>query len=142
MKYRLLCFILLLGVVVTGCIKSTKNSPAPVFPYGTFSGQFSRYHKSSSTGKLDSAKANLTLRLNTYTFAVTGDTTTLHAGSHGTFGGNTTYILFNDSTYSPKSVKQHLNGQYVYSYDGTNLVIAASSGDTLSVDYVLKKTSN
>ena len=142
MKYKLLCSVILLVAIVTGCIKSTPSGPAPVFPYGTFSGQFKRYHKSPTTNKIDSAIANLTLRLNSYTFAVTGDTTTLHAGSHGTFGGNASYIIFNDSTYSPKSVKQHLNGQYVYNYDGTTLIIAASSGDTLSVDYVLKKTSN
>ena len=80
-------------------------------------------------------------------FAVTGDTTTLHAGSHGGFIVNNSFtsIDFIDLTY-PKTgmpTKTHLNGVYNYAYDGTNLLMTAYGAlDTLSLIYTLKKTSN
>ncbi|HVV54193.1 MAG TPA: hypothetical protein VHC47_02645 [Mucilaginibacter sp.] len=77
-----------------------------------------------------------------FTYAVTGDTSTVHAGSHGVWGIAGTSIAFTDVTF-PKSgttTKTHLNGYYTYYYDGTVFQIVATSLDTLALQYDLKRT--
>jgi hypothetical protein len=144
MKYKLLYLSLLLGVLVAGCIKDAKQTTPIPAPSGTFTGVFKRLHRHTDKVPFDSVKATITLKLQTpaFLFNVTGDTTTVHAGSHGTWGVNQQYIQFNDSTFSAKSTKNHLSGYYLYNYDGTNLIMYASSSDTLVIGYSLKKTGN
>ena len=145
MKHSILYLFLLLLIVITGCAKSSSNVTPPPTPSGTFTGQFKLYHRHTNTVPFDSLKANITVTFKTsdFTYAVTGDTSTLHAGSYGTFGISLPYMIFNDKTYNPQSyTKTHLSGEYLYNYDGTNLILQASSVDTLVLGYVLKKTSN
>jgi hypothetical protein len=135
--------LFLLGIIATGCLKT--NQPTVVLPTGTFTGPFTIVHLSTKTGKLDTAKANLILTLSVATgFTVTGDTSKVHAGSHGTYDADGTYMAFSDKTLpatatvnTPVPVKRHLNGIFQYKYDGTNLQIYGSN-DTLAFSYVLK----
>lgn len=146
MKNKLLYLLPLLVILFEGCAKSHSNTPAPTIPSGTFTGQFKLYHRHTDQVPYDSLTTNITLNLTTpaYTFTITGDTSTLHAGSYGTFGINSPYMIFNDKTYSSTApvTKTHLSGYYLYNYDGTNLLLYASSSDTLILGYTLKKTTN
>ncbi len=150
MKSKVYNSILIIALVlISGCAgKSTIAPTTNNAPIGTFTGQFTYLHVSSQTHKKDSLKANIVLNLNQSTgFSVTGDTTIVHAGSHGGYVINNTFtnIYFLDETY-PKTgtpSKTHLNGVYNYIYDGTNLQLAAYGAlDTLSLIYILKRTSN
>src|SRR5450755_2704285 len=110
MKQKLLYLLPLLLAVGVGCVKS--NYTPPLLPSGTFSGTFGYLHRANDRINFDTLKASVTLTLNTNgTFAVTGDTTTLQAGSFGTYGADVNYINFTDKTYSATgvSVKKHLN---------------------------------
>jgi len=143
MKNKLLYLTTVLAVLIAGC--STDGiKPAPALS-GSFSGQFTLYHRHVTTDPFDTLKANITLTLITpaNTFSVGGDTSTVIAGSKGTYelATNGNFILFIDNTI-PKtgtSSKVHLNGEYIYSYDGSTLQMLASSVDTLQVQYNLKK---
>ncbi len=134
---------LLLILVFAGCVGADNVTPSTVnTPTGTFTGQFRRVHKNSSTNKLDTLKANLTLSLSTTTgYAVTGDTTSLHAGSSGAWSVNDTYITFIDNTLQKTGVpvKIHLNGSYTYGYDGKSLQMLTTFADTLAFQYDLVK---
>jgi hypothetical protein len=80
-------------------------------------------------------------------FAVTGDTSTIHAGSYGVY---VVYlangvVAFSDKTFPTTGIptKYHLSGLYGYHYDGTNFQISYYSPlDTLALVYNLKKTGN
>ncbi|MBS1532316.1 MAG: hypothetical protein JSU01_18585 [Bacteroidetes bacterium] len=144
MKHRILYLVPFIAVFLAGCLGST-NTPAPVVS-GTFSGQFRLFHRHTTTSPFDTLKANITLTLApapTNTFSVTGDTSTVIAGSKGTYqlASNGNFILFIDSTIptTGTSSKAHLNGEYIYSYDGNSLQMVANSLDTLQVQYDLKK---
>jgi len=103
-----------------------------------------RVHQNSKTQKLDTLKANLGLILSQTTgFQITGDTSTLHAGSNGSYAANAYYMQFVDKTYvaSQPFTKYHLSGVYNYNYDGTNLAIFVTIADTISLQYLLKKTN-
>jgi hypothetical protein len=147
MKSKVIYLLTLLLIVTTGCVKSYKD---PAFdpnnlgyPLGTFTGEFARIHKSRMTYKYDTTKATLKLVLSTNTgFAVSGDTTTAHAGSYGSFSEDFVNMSFDDVTYpvkySPK--KTHLSGFYTYTYDGILLKISSGgTTDTLRCVYTLKK---
>jgi hypothetical protein len=147
MKSKVIYLLTLLPVVTTGCVKSNKD---PAFdpnnlgyPLGTFTGEFARIHKNRMTYKYDTTKATLKLVLSTNTgFAVSGDTTTAHAGSYGSFSEDFVNMSFDDVTYpvkySPK--KTHLSGFYTYTYDGILLKISSGgTTDTLRCVYTLKK---
>ena len=145
MKHSILYLVLSLLIISTGCMKTASTPAPPPIPSGTFTGQFKLYHRHTDKVPWDSLKANITVTFKTpdYTFAVTGDTTTLHAGSYGTYGVSVPYMIFNDKTYNPNSyTKTHLSGAYLYNYDGTTLILQATSVDTLILGYVLKKTAN
>ena len=146
MKHTLLYLSFLLAIVATGCLKtSQKSQPAPT-PDGTFSGQYQRFHRHTGIGTWDTVKTNLTVKFSTtdYSYMVTGATASIHANSHGTFGITSPYIGFTDQTYSASDTSgiAHLAGYYLYSYDGANLTIYATSADTLVIGYSLKKASN
>jgi hypothetical protein len=147
MKHKLLYSLLFLVILASGCIKSTPvTQPQQNVPSGTFSGEFKLLHRHTDKVPFDSLKANITVNLLTpdLTYTVTGDTATVHAGSYGTFNVSYPYILFTDKTYSLTApyTKTHLSGYYLYNYDGTNLLMYASSSDTLVLGYSLKKVSN
>ena len=143
MKPKLLYALLILVVAASGCF-TNKSAPTPI-PAGTFTGEFRRVHVNLKTTVADTQKANITLNLDLTTgFAVTGDTSTVHAGSHGGYSISSTYALFNDVTYSPtaKQTKVHLAGTYSYYYDGSTFQMVLNSAfDTLSYQYDLKKTN-
>lgn len=145
MKHKLPYLFLLLVITATGCLKTTQTSqPAPT-PSGTFSGQYLRFHRHTSIGPFDTIKTNLTVKFSTTdnTYNVTSATTSIHANSYGTFVMSSPYIGFTDQTYSSSDTSKtaHLSGYYSYGYDGTNLTMYASSGDTLLIGYSLKKTN-
>ncbi len=147
MKSKVIYLLALLLVFIAGCVKSYHD---PAFdpnnlgyPLGTFTGEFARIHKNHSTYKYDTTKAALKLVLSTNTgYSVTGDTTTAHAGSYGSFSEDFVNMSFDDVTYpvkySPK--KTHLSGFYTYTYDGSILKISSGGPmDTLRCIYTLKK---
>lgn len=147
MKHKLLYLFLFLVIVATGCIKSApKNQPAPT-PSGTFTGEFKVLHRHSNKLPWDSVKTNLIVQFNTpaYTYVVSGlDTSTLHTASQGTFGVSAPYIYFTDANANAAGTEKmwHLNGYYLYNFDGANLVMYVSSADTLIAGYNLKLKSN
>jgi hypothetical protein len=147
MKLRLLYFLPLVAIFAVGCIGSKKSNPTPV-PNGTYSGEFRLLHIHADRIKIDTIKTNIVLYMSpSSTYSVTGDTTTVHAGSKGTFTADQSsgVISFVDNTYSSKApvTKTHLKGTYVYAYDGTSFKIEAFGAlDTLRLQYDLKKTGN
>ncbi len=142
---RILYLLPLVFALASGC--GPKTTPAPSIPEGTFSGKFKYLHEHAQTGALDSATAKIQLQIGQTTYAVTGDTSTVHAGSFGTYEVNSygTAMAFFDKTYpttgTPK--KFHLSGVYSYSYDGKNLqIVSFGAFDTVSYSYSLVKTGN
>jgi hypothetical protein len=139
--------ILLINLLVSCSLKNDVIAP-PNTPSGTFTGQFTYLHLHSATGKIDTLKANLQLTMDTKTgFKISGDTTTLHAGSYGSFifGSGYTQIQFIDVTFpsTGKPTKIHLSGIYNYSYDGSSFKFLANGLlDTTSYRYNFTKTSN
>jgi hypothetical protein len=141
MKRKLLYLLPFLLAVGTGCLKS--DYKPVVLPSGTFSGKFGYLHRANDRLNFDTLLANVTLTLQSSnsTFTVTGDTTTLQAGSFGTYNLNTNIIEFADKTYSATgtSAKKHLNGTYAYAYDGSRLNLLYNISDTISMQYELVK---
>jgi hypothetical protein len=146
MRRRFTYLLPLLTVVVAflaGCSPSKPNDPVPN-PNGTFAGEFRRLHRSPGASKIDTLKANISVTLNSdFTYKVTGDTSTVHAGSMGNWNISANSIKFLDNTYSPTSTikKARLFGEYDYAYDGSSLKMAVSSVDTLSLQYDLKRVN-
>ncbi len=144
MRFKILYFLPFVLAVFSGCLK-TNNTVTPVLiPAGNFTGTFISLHLRSNTNIVDTARANLQLSLNSTTgFAVTGDTALVHAGSFGSYAvGNNGTMQFVDKTYPTTGTpaKVHLNGIYLYQYDGTTLQLGyISSLDTLRYFYNLKK---
>ncbi|MEO8885856.1 MAG: hypothetical protein ABI367_07310 [Mucilaginibacter sp.] len=140
MKKNLYLLLLTALVSAAGCKKVT-TAPPPL-PVGKFTGVFTRIHYSNTTHKLDTATANLTLNLSASTgYSVTGDTTTVHAGSHGSYVVDGYNIQFIDQTLKPNTPlypgKTHLAGIFNYVYTDTRLQFGASN-DTLYVSYNLQ----
>jgi hypothetical protein len=147
MKRKLFYLLPLSLLFLAGCFGNKNSAPTPtLLPSGTFTGQFRRIHKTFRTGVTDTQKANIQLIMETATgFAVTGDTSTVQAGSKGSYYvGLNNYIQFVDNTFPPTGTptKTHLNGLYQYYYDGSVFQMLATSLDTLSLQYDLKKTGN
>jgi len=128
-----------------GCKKLTYVPPLAQ-PVGTFSGKFAYLHRNNDNLAYDTLQANVTLKLTSTDapFKVTGDTSTVHAGSFGTYAINSSILVFTDKTMPPVGTpaKKHLSGTYLYSYDGSNLKMLAYSSDTLRYEYDLTKTAN
>lgn len=148
MKNKLAYLLFLLPVLIAGCSKPAPIAPVFNAPLGAFTGQFVRLYKNTWRGGYDTLKANLQLDLSTNIgYTVKGDTTTIHAGSYGSFVVGTANITFFDQTsFGAGPTKTHLSGTYQYSYDGLNLLITgkaiSASGDSLFYNYKFKKTSN
>jgi hypothetical protein len=137
-------FILLL--IASGCSKQSVNTSDPInpliIPVGNFSGYFTLIHLNPATNKLDTGSAFITLAMTTGpSYSVAGDTTKIQDPSYGSFTADGTLITFVDQTVTKRTPlntpKKHLNGPYLYTYDGTNLHIYGSS-DTLNYNYVLQ----
>lgn len=149
MKFKLLYLLAATAMIIYGCGGGKSNAPTPI-PDGTYSGEFRRLHiHPDNRNIIDTLKTNLIVYISPVsagTYTVTGDTSTIHAGSKGTFvadGPNHT-IIFNDQTYSSSApvTKTHLTGAYAYTYDGSSFKMAAFGADTLVLQYDLKKTGN
>lgn len=143
-SFYLLPFVALI-LLTSACSKSNDTQPTVVLPTGTFTGQFLKIHLNPTTSKYDTSKAALQLTLSQSAgFAITGDTTTLHAGSYGSYAANAYYMQFVDKTYNAAAKfngKYHLEGVYNYAYNGSQLVIYANYADTLSLQYQFTKSN-
>ena len=138
-------FTYLLPLLLIFIVACTKNNVTPtLLPSGTFSGTFLRLHLNKNN-TIDSAKVSTVLVMETATgYAVTSDTSTFQAGSKGNYiFGTNNFVEFLDVTYPATGIpaKTHLFGIYQYSFDGTNLLMAAST-DSLGYQYTLKRTGN
>lgn len=149
MKRNILYLFIMAGVCLYGCTAKNDvlpNTPIPVS--GTYSGQFKLYHVNPTTNAVRIDSANLSLVMETATgYKVAGDTSTLHAGSFGSYGVNsfTSEIIFVDKTFptSGTPTKVHLSGNYAYEYDGSTLKLAAYGPlDTLQYIYKFTRTGN
>ena len=146
MKRSSIYLLPLLLISLASCSKKTPVENIPlVTPTGTFGGYIQLVHTTVATGKNDTSTANLTLVLdNQGNYAVTGDTSTLHAGSLGKFSlGYNDDLLFTDKTnLNAGNKKVHLNGDYRYQYNGSVLQMDKNVGDSLSSQYYFTKASN
>ena len=147
MKRNLLYVLpLILMMLGAACSPKSDNTPVPT-PQGTFKGRFRLLVKNSSTGAIDSSVKDtaLILKLSSpYRFAVTGDTSKVHAGSKGTFGYDGYNMQFIDSTYKAgPQAKRHLVGIYQYYYNGAILQLQRvnATGDS-ALRYDFNKTAN
>ncbi len=146
MKKTLLYLLPLAALFIYGCGPNKTTAPVPA-PEGTFSGKFMFLHLHQKTGVIDTLKANLVLQMEAATgYKVTGDTSSVHAGSHGGYVVNipTSSISFIDATYPPTGTpaKIHLSGVYDYTYDGSTLqLVVYGAQDTLLYYYNMKKTN-
>jgi len=141
MKNNFYLLLVTLLIIAVGC-KKTEETPV-VLPEGKFAGVFTRIHYTVKTGKLDTAKANIVLTLSAATgYSVTGDTATVHAGSHGGYVVDAYNIKFVDQTLAPNTPlypgKTHLAGILNYDYSTSQLNMAANN-DTLFVSYILQR---
>jgi hypothetical protein len=142
MKRNLIYLLPLFILCMASCLsKPDKVAPTPALS-GTFSGQFQRVHTSVSKGENDTLIANISLTLTNGVFSVAGDTSTVHAGSKGTYtlGVGDDYI-FTDTTLPATGTpaKTHLSGDYKFQYNGTILGLDKNVGDTISYQYYLTK---
>lgn len=141
MKNNLYLLFAALLIAAAGCKKDTQETVA--LPEGKFAGVFTRLHYTVKTGKVDTVRANIVLTLSTATgYTVTGDTATVHAGSHGSYVVDGYHIQFVDQTLAPNTPlypgKTHLAGILNYAYSTSQLNIAADN-DTLFVSYILQR---
>ncbi|MES2266219.1 MAG: hypothetical protein V4520_05645 [Bacteroidota bacterium] len=142
MMKKLIYFLPALLILAAGCFNNNNSTPIPN-PEGTFTGEFRLVRRLPNVTKLDTAKANIQLVITPGVgFKVLGDTSTVHAGSKGHYGIAGNGIRFVDSTYKAGNyTKRHLQGDYLFVYNGTNLQMVLNSADTLSLQYDLKKTN-
>ena len=139
---KIIYLLPVLVALVSGCFNDQNSVPAPD-PSGTFTGEFRRISKAADQS-IDTLKANIKVVIQPgIGYHVLGDTTTVHAGSKGHYGINGNGIMFVDDTYSATgtSTKTHLNGEYLFIYNGSVFQMVRNSGDTLSLQYDLKKTN-
>lgn len=148
MKRTLLYLTPLLVIWLAACTKSVPvtNIPAPTFS-GTYGTQFIRLHQNMTSGKIDTTLATISITMDkSGAFSVAGDTSTVHAGSHGTYSlGVSDDLVFTDKTLPPTGtpVKYHLNGDYNYVVTGTSTIsFQKNVGDSIIYRYDLTKTSN
>jgi hypothetical protein len=142
MKHKFFYLLSLLVVLSAGCIKDSKQAPAPPAPVGKFTGQFIYLHRHTNKVPFDTLKTDITINLQTdFTFTTVPTNTAVHVASNGTYGIISPYLAFTDQTYTttPLPTITHLNGYYIYNYDGTTLKMLAYSVDTLALEYNLTK---
>jgi hypothetical protein len=143
---RLIYVLPLLLALASGCLKESSNYsynlPASA-PSGTFSGEFRRV-SSNADNAIVTLKTNIKLVIGPATdYSVQGDTTIIHAGSKGSYSISGDMIKFVDSTL-PKTgtpTKNHLDGEYLFVYNGSIFQMKKNVGDTLNLQYDLKRTN-
>ncbi len=150
MKFKFTYLLLpLVAMFAISCGAKKSSNPTPTIPDGNYSGQFRLIHVHDDNTS-DTIKANIKVYISpvsTSTYAVTGDTTTVHAGSKGNFVfySNGT-VQFTDNTYSAAApvTKTHLNGLYAYAFDGNifRMVAYGGTANNLVLQYDLAKTGN
>jgi hypothetical protein len=143
-KFHLLYLLPLL--MAAGCGKEkVVATPQIELPAGIFNGPFAKIHRNLTSGKSDTVVATIKLTTDASgNFAVTGDTSAVHAGSKGKFTlGYGQDLVFTDKTFSSTgtSTKAHLNGDYIFSFDGSSFQLVRGVGDTISYQYVLTKST-
>jgi hypothetical protein len=140
-------FYLLPLLLTLGVACSPKNEVVPVQqPQGTFKGTFAALlKKSSGTGYDTIRDTNFVLTLTAKSLFSVQAATTHHAASYGAFAYNGVYIQFKDSSAvsSGPAARFRLNDVYQYGYDGTQfqLLRQYTSGDTIAIQYVLKRVN-
>ena len=137
-----LIYLLPLLILAAGCFNNPQSEALPD-PSGTFTGTY-RHISKHVNNKLDTTTANISVVIEPgIGYHVLGDTTKLHAGSKGHYGIVNSGIMFVDSTYPKTGVptKDHLNGEYVFVYNGSIFQMARTAGDTVAFQYDLKKTN-
>lgn len=149
-KFTYLLLALIAVAFISGCLGGgAKNNPTPVIPDGSYTGEFRILHVHAANN-IDTNKTNIVVNIapvSSSTYTVTGDTSTLHAGSKGTYTFYPGYstVVFVDKTYSSTApvTKSHLTGSYTYYFDGTKFQMTAHSAlDTLVLQYDLVKSGN
>jgi len=143
MRLKQLYLLPIIVVLSIGCAKQ-KPAPQPSFLQGTYTGPFMLIHMHKNSTKPDTSKATVLLSMQANSsYQVSGDTSTLHAGSHGTFVINSgTIIQFFDQTYpfTGTPAKIHLSGTYQFTYDNVVLRLNGNDpADTVLYQYVLQK---
>jgi len=143
MKINLLYLLALVSILAVGCTKSqVPKTPSLGSLQGVYSGQLLAVH--TNTPKNDTLTANVQLTLtSSFGYSVAGDTSTVQAGSHGSFLLNSGAVIqFFDATFptSGTPTKIHLSGTYNYTFDGVYLDLTGTdaSGAT-SYMYALQK---
>jgi hypothetical protein len=144
MKKTLSYLLPLLLALATGC---HNKSSTPDFPTGTFKGVFTRIQlkPNQPTQSYDTLKANLQLVLSPdSSYAVTGDTATVHAGSRGRFSVHKPIVTFYDRTFpiAGGAVKAYLLAHYEYTYDSKTLKISYIGKAGTSDIYVFEKVAD
>ena len=140
---RLIYLLPLLLLFAAGCFNNKSSEPTPD-PSGKFSGEFRRLDRITGTSKFDTVKATVEVYIEPGVgYHVLGDTSVVHAGSKGHYGISGNGIRFVDSTYPANGnpTKNHLNGDYLFDYNGSVFRMIRSTGDTLSLQYDLKKVN-
>lgn len=146
MKRTLIYLLPLLMAFATGCLSKPDKVVIPPsrVPEGTFTGKFRRLHLTVKTHLIDTLNANLTITFDASgNYAVSGDTS-IHAGCKGLciLGVGDDLVFTDKNPSTTTQAKQHLNGDYLYTYDGSNLQLLRGVGDTLSYQYNFNKSSN
>jgi hypothetical protein len=144
MKYKLLYLLPLLIACMTACKKTpVVKTPPLAVPVGNFTGQYTRLHLTVATGVIDTSYAQILLSIDSMgNYAVTGDTSTLQAGSYGKCTlGYADDLLFTDKTLPAKGtpVKDHLSGTYQYTYGFGILTLQKAVSDSLLYEYNFTK---
>lgn len=137
-------FYLLPLLLTLGVACSPKNEVVPVAqPQGNFTGVFGALVKKTSGAGYDTIRDTIALKLTAASLFKVAANTRKHVASYGAFVYNGYYIQFNDSlAVTPGINKFHLKGVYQYYYDGNVFQLQRNSnGDTLTVQYNLKKTN-
>ncbi|HEX8022489.1 hypothetical protein [Mucilaginibacter sp.] len=138
-------FYLLPLLLTLGVACSPKNEVVPVAqPQGNFTGTFGALVKKASGAGYDTIRDTISLKLTaTGSLFKVAANTRKHVASYGAFAYNGYYIQFNDSlAVVPGVNKFHLSKVYQYYYDGNVLQMQRNTnGDTLTVQYNLKKTN-
>jgi hypothetical protein len=142
---RLIYILPFLLMLAGGCLKDGGNyyyNSPDAAPLGTFSGEFRLLHRKADQS-IDTLRANIKVIIEPGGYRVLGDTSTIHAGSRGLYGFTGNGMKFADSTLAKTGtpVKTHLDGEYLYIYNGSIFQMVRTSGDTLSLQYDLKKTN-
>ncbi|MFD2147528.1 hypothetical protein [Mucilaginibacter antarcticus] len=102
-KHTLIYLLPALILCFDGCIKTQRDPEKYLadkgYPLGTFEGNCVKLHRKTVYYQFDTLKVNLRLTLSTNTgYNITGDTTTWHAGSYGSFSEDFVNMVFDDVT--------------------------------------------